>query len=84
MNMAFAKKTREEWDAEAKAKNLQKAVDNIDMVKQIAKAADIGANSKTDALIMILISEVMNLNNNLYWINHALKKSKTSSDNVPF
>ena len=83
--MAFAKKTREEWDAEAKAKNLQKAVDNVDMIKQIAKAAGMGGEGKTDALIMILISEVMNLNNNLYWINHALKKAKSnSSDNVPF
>lgn len=83
--MAFQKKTREEWDAEAKAKNLQKAVDNIDMVKQIAKAAGIGGESKTDALLMILLSEVMNLNNNLYWINHALKKAKQgSSDNIPF
>jgi hypothetical protein len=83
--MAFQKKTREEWDAEAKAKSLQKAVDNIDAVKQIAKAAGLGADGKTDALLMILISEVMNLNNNLYWINVALKKAKQgSSDVVPF
>lgn len=83
--MAFQKKTREEWDAEAKAKNLQKAVDNIDMVRQIAKAANFGATSATESLLMVLISEVMNLNNNLYWINHALKKAKQgSSDNIPF
>lgn len=51
----------------------------------MVKAANIGAAEKTDALLMILISEVMNLNNNLYWINHALKKAKQgSSDNIPF
>ena len=83
--MAFQKKTPEEWATEAKAKQLQKAVDNIDAVKQIAKATGIGADGKTDALLMILISEIMNLNTSLFWIKHELKGGKTSSsDNIPF
>lgn len=88
--MAFEKKSKEQWDAEAKQKALQKAVDNIDQIKQIAKAAGIGADGKTDALLMILLSEIMNLNNHLHWIQHALKKAngggyqRQSDDRVPF
>lgn len=73
--MAFQKKTKEQWESEAKEKALQKAVDNIDMVKQVVKATGLDAATKSDALLMILLSEVMNLNNHLHWIQHALKKA---------
>jgi hypothetical protein len=73
--MAFQKKTKEQWESEAKEKALQKAVDNIDMVKQMVKAAGLDGATKSDALLMILLSEVMNLNNHLHWIQHALKKA---------
>lgn len=73
--MAFQKKTKEQWEAEGKEKALQKAVDNIESIKQIVKAANIGGESKSDALLMVLLSEVMNLNNHLHWIQHALKKA---------
>lgn len=74
--MAFQKKTKEQWEAEAKEKALQKAVDNIEQVKQIVKAASLdGLTNKSDAMLLVLISEVMNLNNHLHWIQHALKKA---------
>jgi uncharacterized protein YjgD (DUF1641 family) len=73
--MAFQKKTKEQWESEAKEKALQKAVDNIESIKQIVKAANIGGETKSDALVMVLLSEVMNLNNHLHWIQHALKKA---------
>lgn len=73
--MAFEKKSKEQWEAQAKEKALQKSVDNIDQIKQIVKAANIGAEDKTDALLMVVLSELMNLNNNLHWIQHALKKA---------
>lgn len=73
--MAFEKKSKEQWEAEAKAKALQKSVDNIEQIKQTVKAAAIGAEGKTDALLMVLLSEIMNLNNHLHWIQHALKKA---------
>jgi uncharacterized protein YjgD (DUF1641 family) len=73
--MAFQKKTKEQWEAEGKEKALQKAVDNIESIKQIVKAANIGGESKSDALLMVLLSEVMNLNNHLHWIQIALKKA---------
>lgn len=72
--MAFQKKTKEQWEAEAKTKALQKAVDNVQLIKDSAKAAGIGAESKSEALLMLLISELMNVNNNLYWIQTQLKK----------
>lgn len=73
--MAFQKKTKEQWEAEAKEKALQKAVDNIESIKQIVKAANIGGESKNDALLMVLLSELMNLNNHLHWIQITLKKA---------
>jgi uncharacterized protein YjgD (DUF1641 family) len=73
--MAFQKKTKEQWESEAKEKALQKAVDNIESIKQIVKASNIGGETKSDALVMVLLSEVMNLNNHLHWIQHALKKA---------
>lgn len=84
--MAFEKKSREQWDAEAKAKALQKTVSNIEEIKDAVKAVGVNGDKVEVALLLVLISEMKNLNNNLYWIQHELKKQGRSaqSDQVPF
>lgn len=80
--MAFERKTKEQWDAEAKEKSLQKTADNIAEVIDSLNAAK-ASGSKENMLIVLAISELMKLNDNLKWINIALKK-KATTDNVPF
>lgn len=84
--MAFEKKSREQWEAEAKAKALQKTVSNIEEIKDAVKAVGVNGDKIEVALLLVLISEMKNLNNNLYWIQHELKKQGRSgqSDQVPF
>jgi hypothetical protein len=89
--MAYQKKTKEQYEAAARERALQKTTTNIETIGDAVNIAKTGgAGTETNSLLMVLISEVMNLNNNLYWINHALKKQGgysnggNQSDDVPF
>lgn len=84
--MAFEKKSKEQWEAEAKAKALQKTVSNIEEIKDAIKATGVNGDNLQTGLLLVLISEMKNLNNNLFWIQHSLKKQANAaqSDQVPF
>ena len=80
--MAYEKKTKEEWDKIAKEKSLQKTVDNVSVIRDAVTAAKVGGDANT-ALLTILISELMKVNDNLYWIQKSMK-SKAKTDDIPF
>jgi hypothetical protein len=81
--MAYEKKTKEEWDKIAKEKSLQKTVDNVAVIRDAVTAAKIGGDANT-ALLTVLISEIMKLNDQIYWIQKSLKPKNTRTDDIPF
>lgn len=84
--MAFQKKTKEEWDSIRKENSLKKTVENIDVIRDAAKAAGLsGSADANTTLLTILISEIMKLNDQIFWIQKGMqKKSKMGNDDVPF
>lgn len=80
--MAFERKTKEQWDAEAKEKSLAKTADNVNEIMEALNAAK-ATGTKENALLVLAVNELMKINDNLKWINIALKK-KVQSDNIPF
>lgn len=82
--MAFQKKTKEEWAAIRKENSLKKTVENVEVIRDAVKAASIGGDANT-ALLTVLISELMKLNDQIMWIQKGMqKRGQAVSDDVPF
>lgn len=80
--MAFAKKTKEEWNKEAKERSKATTLEHLAESRQLCQEA--GVND-IGGLILLLISEFKVMNNNLYWIQKSLKAAQKApgGDNMP-
>lgn len=83
--MAYEKKTKEEWDQIARTKSLEKTVQNVELIRDAVAAAKIGGSDANTALLTVLISELMKLNDQIFWIQKAMKpKTYAANDDIKF